>query len=64
MTGDHESVTAVVALAAGDHDLAGHAQRLEEPRRARPRIFHQHDARNAQVFDRSTIDLSHLGPRQ
>jgi len=64
VTGDHEAVATVVALAAGDDDRAGDAHRLQQPRRSRTGVFHQHDAGHAVVFDGCSVDFSDFSPCQ
>ena len=61
--GDHEAVAAVVAAAAYDGDAA-RRQVVERGLHGRhgltAGVLHQHDRRNADVFDRAAIRLAHL----
>src|SRR5262249_13754282 len=60
---DDESVAAVVAPAAQDGDAALQqlaVNRLDRGDDLPARVFHQHERRNANLFNRATIGLAHL----
>ncbi len=64
VAGDHEAITAVVALAAEDEDAAApHGGPLagNDGGRSTPRVLHEPGARNVQRLDGPSIQHPHLG---
>jgi hypothetical protein len=62
VAGDHIAVTAVIALAAHDQDgLSLGIESHEEFGSASAGVFHQDNARNAELLDGSAIELADLG---
>ena len=60
---DHEAVAAVVAAAAQDGDAAVELRlvgRLHRRHHLAAGVLHQHERRNADVFDREAVGLAHL----
>jgi hypothetical protein len=60
VAGDDESIAGVVAFAAEDDDGAVDTEALEHIDTAAAGIFHEHEAGDAALFDRTAIELAGL----
>jgi hypothetical protein len=60
MTGDHETVTRVVAFAAEDNDGAADTEPLQYIDASTAGVFHEHEAGNAVILNGAAIDFAAL----